>query len=233
MTKYLLIGALLTCQLKILAQDKEADPKTKLEFGFIGSLQVDFLFNDFEDFRPILKDYNVDLMNKSSGIFSTELAGTYKTYYAGINFGWAHDTDSYNDSLNIKFNTTQYGLHFGYILINTKRFLLIPKVAVKWNRYRLLNTDINNKIPIGQYVSERDLDIRFNQMTGFVGLNLSYKIYEFNLLPTDYSTFGIYCGYAFKLNDQPWIYSRGNRLTSTGKIEMQNYNFGFYFSFNI
>lgn len=211
----------------------EIYPKRKLKYGFISFIQADLIFNDFGDFRPLLKDYNIDLMNKSSGIFSVELAGTYKRYYAGFNLGWANDCDYKHDSLDIIFNTTQYGLHFGYNLINSKRLLFTPKVAIKWNRYRLLNNDKNKSITIGQYISERDLDIRFNQMIGFVGLNLSYKIYNFNLFSADYWTFGVYGGYAFKLHDNPWIYSRGNRLRSSEKIKIENYNIGVLFSFNI
>jgi len=216
----------------IYIENHDTFPKRKLKFGLIEFIQVDFIFNDFGYFRSLLKDYNVDLMNKSNGIFSVEIAGTYKRYYTGFNFGWANDGVYDHDSLDIEFNTTQYGLHFGYNLLNTKRLLLTPKVAIKWNRYRLLNNEKDKSIPIEQYVSERDLDLRFNQMTGFVGFNLSYKIYNFNLLPTDYWTFGIYGGYAFKLHDNPWIYSRGNRLTSSGKIGVENYNIGIHFSFN-
>lgn len=217
----------------IYIKNHEFYPKQKLKYGFISFLQVDFIHNDFRDFRLLLKDYNIDLMNKSSGIFSVEFAGTYKRYYAGFNFGWAYNGDYKHDSLDIEFNKTQYGLHFGYNLLYTKRLLLTPKVAIKWNRYRLLNNDKDKSITIEQYVSSRDLDLRFNQVTGFVGFNLSYKIYNYNLLPTDYWTFGIYGGYAFKLHDKPWIYSRGNRLTSNGKIGIENYNIGIHFSFNI
>ena len=174
----------------------------------------------------------MDLMNNSSGIFSAELAGTYKRFYAGFNWGFADDSNYRHDSLDIEFKTRQYGLHFGYNLLNTYRLLLTPKVAIKWNRYRLLNNDKENSIPFEQYVDERNLDIRFNQLTGFVGFNLSYKMYEFNLLATDYWTFGVYGGYAFKLHDKPWIYSRGNRLTSSGKIGVENYNLGIHVSFN-
>lgn len=214
-------------------KNQESYPKQRLKYGFISFLQVDFIFNDFEDFRSVLKDYNVDLMNKSSGIFSIELAGTYKKYYAGLNVGWATDGDYKHDSLEIEFNTTQYGLHFGYNLLNSKRILFTPKVAVKWNRYRLLNNAKERRIPIEQYVSERDVDLRFNQVTGFIGFNLSYKLKNFYFLSTEYWTFGVYGGYAFKLNDNPWIYSRGNRLTSGGKIRVENYNIGIHFSFNI
>lgn len=212
---------------------QESYSKQRLKFGFILFLQADFIFNDFEDFRSVLKDYNVDLMNKSRGIFSVEMAGTYKSYYAGLNIGWASIGNYRHDSLDIEFNTAQYGLHFGYNLLNSKRILFTPKVAVKWNRYRLLNNDKESRIPIEQYVSERDIDLRFNQITGFIGFNLSYKIKNFNVLSTEYWTVGVYGGYAFKLNDNPWIYSRGNRLTSSRKISVENYNLGIHFSFNI
>lgn len=214
------------------SEHQEYLPRRKLKYGFIQYFQVDFIFNDFDDFRTLLKDYNVDLMDKSNGIFSVELAGTYKKYYAGFNFGFANDGVYDHESLDIEFNTRQYGLHFGYNILNTKRLLATPKVAVKWNRYRLLNNDKEKKIPIEQYVIDRDLDLRFNQMTGFVGLNLSYKMYKFNFLPTDYWTMGLYGGYAFKMNDKPIIYSQGNRLTGNDKIGIENYNIGVHFSFN-
>lgn len=207
-------------------------PRVPLKYGFISFLQVDFIFNDFTDFKPLLTDYNIDLMNISSGILSFELAGTYKRFYTGLNYGFADDGFYEHDSLEIIFNTNQFGFHFGYNLLNTKRILFTPKVAIKWNRYRLLNYDKHNRIPIEQYVEDRDLDIRFNQITGFVGFNLSYKIYKYNLFPTDYWTVGVYGGYAFKLNEKPWMYSHGNRLTSIGKIGMKNYNIGVNFSFN-
>ncbi|HAN78180.1 MAG TPA: hypothetical protein DCQ31_10610 [Bacteroidales bacterium] len=207
-------------------------PNRKFKYGFISFLQVDFILNDFGDFRTLLNNYNADLMNRSSGIFSIEFAGTYKKYYAGFNLGWANDGVYNHDSLSIEFNTTQYGLHFGYNLLNTKRLLITPKIAIKWNRYGLLNYDKDKSIPIEKYMHERDLDLKFNQMIGFAGVNLSYKISNFNPLPTDYWTFGVYGGYAFKLHNETWIYSHGNRLESNGKIRVENYNFGIHFSFN-
>lgn len=201
------------------------------EFGVILFLKADFLPKDFSEFKPLLNDYNVDLMNLSSGFFSFEFAGTYKSYYAGLNWGYSHSRDYKHDSLDIKFNSNQYGLHFGYNLINSTRFIVTPKVAVAWNRHRLTNNDKDRKIPIEQYVAERDIDIRFNQLTGFAGLSLSYKIYN-NILSGDYWTVGIYGGYSFKMNDNPWIYSKGNRLISDSKINMKNYNLGFYWAFH-
>jgi hypothetical protein len=203
------------------------------ETGFISSLQVDFIFNDFDAFKPYLNEYNVDLMNKASGIISFELAGTINRYYAGLNIGYANDYSSNFDSLDIQFNTRQYGLNFGYLLVNTKRIMLMPKFAVKWNRYRLLNSRPEHSIPIGQYISERDLDIRFNQATGFVGLFLAYKVRIPGFAVNENLAFGLYGGYAFKFHNKPLIYSRGNRLTSTERLRMENYNIGIQFSFGI
>lgn len=207
-------------------------PENKHNLVLIPFLQVDFIFNDFNSFKPLLNDYNVDLMNKSIAIISFELAATYKKYYAGFNVGFSHNTDYKHDSLDIIFNSTQYGLHFGYNLLNTKRIFFTPEVAVKWNKYRLLNYNKEKNIPMAQYVAERDLDIRFNQLTGYAGFNLAYKMYDYKFLSIDYWTVGIYAGYAFKLTEQPWIYSKGNRLRSNEKIGMENYNFGIQFSVN-
>ncbi|MFZ4740193.1 MAG: hypothetical protein ACOYLE_03430 [Bacteroidales bacterium] len=206
--------------------------ENKHKFALIPLLQIDFIFNDFNSFKPFLNDYNVDFMNKSIAIISFELAATYKNYYAGFNVGFSHNTDYKHDSLDIVFNSTQYGLHFGYNLLNTKRIFFTPEVAIKWNKYRLLNYNKEKDIPMAQYVAERDLNIRFNQLTGYAGFNLAYKMYNYKFLSIDYWTVGIYAGYAFKFTEQPWIYSKGNRLRSNEKIGMGNYNFGIQFSVN-
>ena len=115
--------------------------------GFTAFFQVDYIFNDFSEFEPLLNNYNVAMMNEAQGVFSFELAWDFKRYYAGFNWGFAFVENDKQDSLNIEFNRTQYGLHFGYNLINSNRFLITPKVAVKWNRYRLINSYIDRKFP--------------------------------------------------------------------------------------
>jgi hypothetical protein len=208
-------------------------PSSPSRFGFVSYIKVDYLPTDFTDFESVLSDYNIVAMNRADGTINFELGGIYKRYYLGLNFGYVFGGDDDHDTLDIEFNYTQYGLNFGFNLINSKRFLIQPKANIAWNRYRLINNDKERKITIGQYVTDRDLDIRFNQLTGFVGLNFAYKMYNHNVLSSDYWTIGIYGGYLYKLNDKPWIYSKRNRLDSDGKIKINNYNVGFYFSFNI
>lgn len=204
----------------------------KMKFGAIFFESLDIINVDFSDFESILGSYNIEKMNNAGSVFTSEIAGTYKRYYLGISFGYNNADYHKHDSLDIEFNTTQTGLHFGYNLIDSKRFLITSKVALKWNRYRLINSNKEDKIPIEQYMSERDLDLRFNQLTGFVGLNVSVKLYQFNIEESDYWALGFYGGYLIKLNNSPYVYSSKNRLTTNREIGIKDYNFGFYISYN-
>jgi len=202
---------------------------------FTISMEASYTPIDFDDFRPLLNDINVDLMNKSDEIASFQIAGNYRRFYAGLSLGLQSLNDYDNDSLNIDFNTTQYGIHLGYQLFNTRHVQFTPKVALKWNRYRLINSAKNYEIPITHYLNERDLDLRFNQLTGFVGCNLSYMflIRRKYFLSGDFLTIGLFGGYEWKLNDAPWIYSPQNRLIGNGKIDMKHMTIGLNFSSNL
>lgn len=200
-------------------------------FGFFECLLIDMLAGDFSEYESIIGSYNVDALNKSIGSYGCELAGTYKRFFAGINIGINFNNDTDHDSLEIECNTTQYGLHFGYHLVDSKRLFISPQVSFKWNKYRLQNFNKDKRIPLEQYIADRDLDMRFNQATGFLGLNTSYKIYYNDSWSCDYWTIGIYGGYMFKLNERPWTYSKGNRLTSDYEINMKHYNIGITLAF--
>lgn len=207
-------------------------PSTPTQFGFISYIKVDYVPTDFTNFTGVLSDYNIAVMNRADGKINFELGGVYKRYYLGLSFGYVAMVDEEHDTLDIEFNCNQYGLNFGFNLVNSKRFLIQPKANIAWNRYRLINSDKKRKINLEQYVTNRDLDIRFNQLTGFLGLNFAYKMYNNNLM-SDYWTIGIYGGYLYRINCKPWIYSKRNRLESDGKIKIDRYNLGIYFSFNI
>ncbi len=49
----------------------------------------------------------------------------------------------------------------------------------------------------------------------------------------EYWSIGLFGGYAMKLNQQPWIYSKGNRLTADGEIGLDHFTFGMNLSFYI
>ena len=204
--------------------------KSTPQFGFASYIQADLVFNNFDAFRSILGKYNTDVMNLSGGTYSVGLSGIYKKWVAGLSVGLSYNGDYKHDSLNIKFNTSRFGLHSGYNLLNSKRFLITPKASIQWNRYRLINSE-KDKVSLEKYLSERDLDLRFNQLTGFIGLNLSYKFYY--TFSYTYWTAGLCGGYIFQFNDRPWVYSTDKRLINRHKIDMKHYTFGIFFSINI
>ncbi|HSV76502.1 MAG TPA: hypothetical protein VLH37_05665 [Bacteroidales bacterium] len=203
-------------------------------FVFIGYFaQADFIFKDFGEFRAALGDSNIDILNVNLGSITFGLSGMFNRIYAGISYGLSNSFADISDSLSIDLEYSKYGLHFGYNLVYSPRFIITPKIAIKWNRHRLINSAYDRRISLDEYLAVRDLDIRFNQLTGFAGLRLAYKMYNPIFLGRGYLTAGVFAGYCFKINDKPWIFSRENRLTTDYKIHVKNLNFGLSVSINL
>jgi len=213
----------------LIVRDSRYGKETYNQFEVFPFLQVDAIFNDFRSFKTALGKDNIDFMNRSFSTLDVGIGGTYKKWLTELSFGFLFSNDHTNDSLSIRFNKTKYGIGFGYNLVNTNRFIVAPKTSINWNRYRLINST-KEKVNLDEYVDNRDLDIRFNQLTGFVGLNISYKFYKTHLSSW---TAGLYGGYIFQFNEKPWVYSVDKRLINNHKIDLKNYSFGIRFSWAI
>ncbi|MCW3788852.1 hypothetical protein [Plebeiibacterium sediminum] len=216
---------------KAISSDKQPLPtKHKLKIFF--SLEVGYIPFEFDDYTTDLGFDNVDIMNDNNTISVIEMGFVYKRMYSGIEFGSNQDTREDVNGLDLELNKTRWGLNFGYDLIDSKRFTCTPNIAMKLNRYRLLNFDHSRQIELEDYMDKRDLDIRINQMTAYAGIDLSYnfKIPSFGF--ARFYSVGIYGGSVFKLHNEPWIYSQRNRLRSSNKVSAPDYESGFYFRFN-
>ena len=199
------------------------------DFFVLLSMQFDFFSPSFSNFGSILGKENVDNLNKLNMSGGLECAVLYKRFHFALNFGGI-DHSLKLDSINAgkgDYRTFLLGTHFGYNIVNSKGFIITPKIGIKWYRYRMTNYDRENRIPMEQYITERDLDVRFNHLVGFTGLNCTY-IFNNYYHPI---AIGFYGGYAFKLNDKTWVYSRHNRLTTDYKIDFSNFNFGISMSY--
>jgi hypothetical protein len=206
--------------------------KTRKKLGISMNLGCDIIPHYFNDFTDLLKTYNTDDLTKSNATLILGLTGFYKKFWFGLIIGISYLDDNNNDSLKIQVNTTLYELNFGYEILNSRNFRISPVVALKLYKYRLQNAPKSNIVNLVNYLNSRDLDIRIDQALGFAGLNLAYKLYNRHYKHSNYYTIGIYGGYIFKLNFDPWIYSSLNTLSSNKPINYDHYNLGFYIAVN-
>ena len=196
------------------------------------SIKADMTFFTFDEFKPLIAKHNVDFLNKNIANICFELGAAYKNIYGGFNFGFNRTEDYDYDSLEIKVNSNVYALTLGYNIIDTRRFWFTPEIALKWNRYRLMNADGNDPININQYMKEKEIDLRFNQLSAYLGGRLTYKFYDSFMREPNSWSIALYGGYLFKINDKPWLYSLNNTLEHNYKLDLNHLNFGISFSFN-
>jgi hypothetical protein len=199
---------------------------------FRSSWSADILFTDFSGFSTSVGSYNTDAMDFFA-VTGPELGVSVHRFYTGLRFGMGSGYNEKHDSLIVDLTSTSFSLNLGYDLISTPRIRMTPLLSVKWMRMKLRNYRNERKIPLSQYLDERDLELRFSQIVAVAGINLEYLIYNnvFGVSGGDYWSLGAFGGYAMKLNRNPWIYSRGNRLITDNEIGIKHFTFGVSLSF--
>jgi hypothetical protein len=196
------------------------------------TVNLDALSTDFSQFAPSIGSYNTDIMDKFR-VIGPELGVSFSKIYAGIGVGFGYGRKHDYDSLVLDQNNTSYYINFGYDVIKATRLRVTPLLSVRWLRSKLLNYANEKQIPMSQYLDERDLDLRFNQTIAVAGINLECLMYNEAYVNGEYWSIGLFGGYAMKLNQQPWMYSKGNRLTADGEIGLDHFTFGMNLSFYI
>jgi len=191
-------------------------------------LVLDIVLNDFDAFESVLGTHNTDFLRNTGLVIGMELSGTRRGHSVGFSFGFLYMSDAQHDYLNIRLNSTRFGLNYGFNLIDSRRLRITPTAGIQWSRYRLLNS-ARDRISLAQYMSDRDVDLRFNQMTASIVMRLSYKVYDLSV--ANFWTIGIYGGYIANLNMRPWIFSVGDRrLRNEHRINLFNYTVGIFLS---
>ncbi len=208
---------------EMFADDKYQDdvPASVLR----STLGLDAVFTDFSEFAPELGTHNTKVMDYFAVIgpgMGASLSGF--SFGIGLGFGYSYKNDY--DTLIVDLNYTMYKLNLGYDVVSSRRMRITPFVSLRWLRIRLENYPEERKITLGQYLSERDIDLRFNQTIAVAGLNIEYIMYSGAPGNSDFWSFGLAGGYAAKLNRTPWVYSRGNRIMTDNKIGLNHLTFG-------
>lgn len=194
------------------------------------SLTLDAVFSDFEEFTPALGAHNTDLM-RYFAVIGPELGASFSGVYFGLGIGMGYSYQDDLDTISVDLNNTLYKLSLGYDLVNTGRIRITPLLSARWLRYRLLNYPGDRKISLTRYLDERDIDLRFNQTIAVAGLNMEYLMYSGMQGRGDYWSFGIAGGYAVKLNRNPWVWSRGNRVMTDHSIGLNPLTFSLTVSY--
>lgn len=180
-----------------------------------------------ENSLAILTGYNPTLGGEFGVTF-------FNAFYTGVNFGFigfdSSDNKKYKDDwLRYRVFSNNIGLNVGYQLIRSRYLIFTPKTNVQWNRMRFRSNPMENPIPLGEYLTNKDLDLRFNQFTGFAGADLGFRLYDRTFRGN--ITLNILGGYLYKLHNKPLVYSAGNRLSTNNRIQIANYTFGLGFTF--
>lgn len=194
------------------------------------SLGMDVIFSDFSEFRALLGSFNTDAMDYFA-VTGPEIGASLPRFYTGFGVGMGYSYRDNHDTIAVDLNNTQYKLTFGYDIISSHRIRMTPQVSLRWLKYRLRNYSADKKVPLEEYLRDREIDLRFNQTIATAGLNLEYLMYSGHTDRSDYWSFGIFGGYAVKLNRKPWIRSDGNRITTSGAIRLQPFTAGISLSY--
>lgn len=194
------------------------------------ALSMDLLFSDFSEFSSLLGTYNTDAMDYFA-VTGPELGASFPRFYTGFGVGMGYSYREDYDTVAVDLNNTQFKLSFGYDIVSSQRIRMTPLISVRWLKYRLQNYSADRKVPLEEYLRNKETDLRFNQAIAVAGLNLEYLMYSGQGDRSDYWSLGIFGGYAVKLNKKPWIRSDGNRITSSNSISLKPFTAGISISY--
>lgn len=194
------------------------------------ALSFSLVLSDFSEFNGLLGSYNTDAMEYFS-VTGPEIGASFSRFYTGLGFGFGYHYEDEHESLAVNLNNTMYKLITGYDIVNSTRIRMTPALSVNWLKFRLKNYPGERRVPLEQYLSDREIDLRFNQVVAMAGLNLEYKFYSALSDISNCWSVGIYGGYAVKLNRKPWIWSDGNRITTDNEIRLKPFTAGISVSF--
>ncbi len=194
------------------------------------AISMDVLFSDFAEFSSQLGTFNTDAMDYFA-VTGPELGASLPKFYTGFGIGMGYSYKDHHDTVAVNLNNTQFKLSFGYDIISSQRIRMTPVVSLRWLKYRLRNYSTDKKVPLDDYLRNREIDLRFNQAIAVAGINLEYLMYSGQGDRSDYWSLGLFGGYAVKLNRKPWIHSGGNRITTDNEIMLKPFTAGFSVSF--
>ena len=181
---------------------------------------------DFDIFEVELGTYNTEVLSDLNGFSHIEMGFAKQSNYYGFNYGYSTYEDEDLDSIAIEVNMHHYGLLMGK-LKDFKHFQIALNLGLSVDRWRLQNYDKDKLVTMQQYIDRKELDLRFNQICGFAGLNLTFKLTQ-----TEKGFWGLdfFAGYVFPVS-KTLIYSAQSRIENEKRLSYSPLTFGFGLTF--
>ncbi len=194
------------------------------------TLGLDIFTADFSAYSSLLGEHNTEALNYFA-LTGPEISASFPRLYTDIGIGSGYIYHKKIDTIIVDLTNTLYKFSLGYNLINSERVRLTPLVSVRLLRSRLKNFSGERKIPIEEYLQNREIDLRFRQAMAVAGVNLEYIFHSgLNAFSEQWSV-GIFGGYQLKLHQYPWIRSAGNRITGGRAVRLSPFTAGISISF--
>lgn len=229
--RYILLSSILLIILKPVFAQKDST-KHPSDFSFLFNAENHKV--NFDEFSNTIGIPNVNYLNQSA--FYLSVHGMMRkdrfNYFFTAGFGGGVSS-TLNDTVKQRSQNSYLGLGVGYDIIKNPRFNLIPRVGLRWFRIRLVNINNQNKLPLNQYLIEKEIDLRFHTLSGFAGMNFNYNIFTINQhkeknIFINSMSIGIYGGYQFDLLPKTLLFnSIGNRMTHEANFKVSSPVFGF------
>lgn len=194
------------------------------------SIGFDAILTDFSEFTGLLGSHNTEAMDYFA-VTGPEIGASFPRFYTGFGIGMGYNYKEDYDTLVVDLKNTLFKLSLGYDIISSRRIRMTPMISLRLMKSRLRNYPGESKVPLEEYLLEKETDLRFNQAMAVAGLNLEYIMYSGNHGMSDYWSVGLFGGYAVKLNRKPWIRSDGNRITTDSAIRLNPLTAGISISY--
>lgn len=206
------------------------DPKDNVnEFSYM-SFGYQTMQENYDEFTTELGADNVELLNRVRNLYTIEFGSAIDRYFISYKIGFNYKSNKDLDSVLLKNNNVLVGLNFGYDLVNSTRFSVVPSLVVNYQNVGLRNANKQEEIPLSSYMAEKDVHLNFNQFYGMMKFNLYYK-FRNNDRIKEFFTAGVEAGYIVKLNNKSMIRANDNKLQTSARTSIDNLYIGFSISY--